>query len=86
VPIVGVRSVAQLEDDLGALDLELTAEQSAALAEAGAPSLGFPRSFLESDGVRDLIYGDTWKLLYSNRARAGHEAAARRGVGGARRR
>ena len=77
VPIVGVRSVAQLEDDLGALDLVLTAEQSAELDAAGAPSLGFPRSFLESDGVRDLIYGDTWKLLYSNRARAGREAAAR---------
>ena len=43
----------------------------------GAPSLGFPRSFLESDGVRDLIYGDSWKLLYSGRARARDEAAAR---------
>jgi aryl-alcohol dehydrogenase-like predicted oxidoreductase len=77
VPIVGVRSVEQLEQNLGALGVRLTDDQRASLDEAGAPSLGFPRSFLESDGVRDLIYGDTWKLLYSNRARAGHEAAAR---------
>jgi hypothetical protein len=47
------------------------------LDEAGAPSLGFPRSFLESDGVRRLIYGETWELLYSTHARAGHEAVAR---------
>jgi aryl-alcohol dehydrogenase-like predicted oxidoreductase len=77
VPIVGVRSVEQLEQNLGALGVRLTDDQRASLDEAGAPSLGFPRSFLESDGVRDLIYGDTWKLLYSNRARPGHEEAAR---------
>jgi diketogulonate reductase-like aldo/keto reductase len=77
VPIVGVRSAEQLEDDLGALDVDLSDEQRARLDAAGAPSLGFPRSFLESDGVRDLIYGDTWKLLYSSRARAGNEATAR---------
>ena len=77
VPIVGVRSSEQLEDNLGALDVDLSDEQRARLDAAGAPALGFPRSFLESDGVRDLIYGDAWKLLYSSRARAGDEATAR---------
>lgn len=76
VPIVGVRSVEQLEENLGALDVELTPSQRAALDAAAPPALGFPRSFLESDGVRDLIYGDTWNLLYSGGARAGDEAAA----------
>src|SRR5207249_11771465 len=80
VPIVGVRTVEQLEDDLGALEVELTDEQLGRLDAAGAPSLGFPRSFLESDGVRELIYGDTRDLLvprYSPRARARDEAVAR---------
>jgi aryl-alcohol dehydrogenase-like predicted oxidoreductase len=77
VPIVGVRSAEQLEENLDALDVDLSDEQRARLDAAGAPSLGFPRSFLESEGVRDLIYGDAWKLLYSNRARACDEAAAR---------
>jgi aryl-alcohol dehydrogenase-like predicted oxidoreductase len=80
VPIVGVRTVEQLEDNLGALGVGLTAEQLRALDDAGAPSLGFPRSFLESDGVRELIYGDTRGLLlprYSARARARDEAIAR---------
>ena len=77
VPIVGVRSAEQLDDNLGSLDVDLSDEQRGRLDAAGAPSLGFPRSFLESDGVRDLIYGDSWKLLYSGRARARNEAAAR---------
>jgi aryl-alcohol dehydrogenase-like predicted oxidoreductase len=70
VPILGVRSAEQLADNLGALEVELTESERARLDDAAAPSLGFPRSFLESDGVRDLIYGDTWNLLYSDGARA----------------
>jgi aryl-alcohol dehydrogenase-like predicted oxidoreductase len=76
VPIVGVRNSEQLEDDLGALGVELSTEQRAVLDAAAAPQLGFPRSFLESDGVRELIYGDTWELLYSNRERARDAAVA----------
>jgi aryl-alcohol dehydrogenase-like predicted oxidoreductase len=76
VPIVGVRSAAQLAENLGALDVELSAAQRATLDAAAPPALGFPRSFLESDGVRGLIYGDTWNLLYSGGACAGDEAAA----------
>jgi hypothetical protein len=51
--------------------------QRAQLDDAAPPSLRFPRSFLESSGVRELIYGDTWNLLYSGGARAGDETAAR---------
>jgi len=77
VPIVGVRSSAQLAHNVGALDVALSPEQRGRLDDSGAPSLGFPRSFLESDGVRDLIYGESWKLLYSRDAHPRHEAAAR---------
>jgi len=65
VPIVGVRSAEQLADNLGALDVQLTPEQRARLDAAAEPELGFPRAFLESADVRELIYGDTWELLYS---------------------
>jgi hypothetical protein len=34
-----------------------------ATSQLRRPELGFPRSFLESDGVRRLIYGDTWAKL-----------------------
>jgi aryl-alcohol dehydrogenase-like predicted oxidoreductase len=45
-PIVGARTLAQLEEDLGALELELGAPQRARLAEASAIELGFPRELL----------------------------------------
>jgi aryl-alcohol dehydrogenase-like predicted oxidoreductase len=63
VPIVGVRSEEQLADNLGALGVALTAEERERLDGAGEPQLGFPRSFLESPDVRELIYGDTWERL-----------------------
>ncbi len=63
VPIVGARTEAQIVENLGALQLELTAEERGELDEAGAPELGFPRSFLESEDVRGLIYGETWERL-----------------------
>ena len=63
VPIVGARTESQIVENLGALELELTAAERSDLDEAGAPELGFPRSFLESTNVRGLIYGDTWERL-----------------------
>ena len=51
-------------------------DRACAARRRSAALLGFPRSFLESDGVRDLIYGDTWNLLYSGGARARDVAAA----------
>ena len=77
MPIVGVRNAEQLEENLGALEVELTGGRREQLDAIAPPALGFPRSFLESAGVRELIYGETWDLLYSNGARAGDEAAAR---------
>ena len=63
VPIVGARTESQLAENLGALELELTESEWAELDAAGAPALGFPRSFLESADVRNLIYGETWERL-----------------------
>src|SRR5690242_3086994 len=59
IPIVGARTAAQLESNLGALAVSLSDEQRARLDTAGAPELGFPRTFLESDHVRALINGET---------------------------
>lgn len=63
VPVVGVRRLAQLEENLGALTLELSEQELELLDRVSAPSLGFPRDFLESDDVRELIYGDTWSRI-----------------------
>ena len=63
VPIVGARTEAQMVDNLGALALDLSVDEWRELEEAGRPELGFPRSFLESESVRGLIYGETWERL-----------------------
>jgi diketogulonate reductase-like aldo/keto reductase len=63
IPILGARTVAQIEDDLGCLEFELTDAQADRLSEASPAQLGFPRAFLESDGVRGLIFGETFDLI-----------------------
>jgi aryl-alcohol dehydrogenase-like predicted oxidoreductase len=63
VPIVGARTESQIAENLGALELELEPAELERLDDAGRPELGFPRDFLESSGVRELVYGRTWEKL-----------------------
>lgn len=49
--IIGARTMAQLEDNLGAADLRLDAEDLAALEEASQPRLGYPYDFIRRFGV-----------------------------------
>jgi aryl-alcohol dehydrogenase-like predicted oxidoreductase len=46
--IIGARTVEQLEDNLGALDIQLSAEQTKALEEASRPKLNFPYDFVRN--------------------------------------
>jgi aryl-alcohol dehydrogenase-like predicted oxidoreductase len=69
IPIVGARSAAQVADNLGCLDVRLTPSQLDRLAAASAFQLGFPRSFLESDHVRGLIFGKTYDRMVTARSR-----------------
>ena len=63
IPIVGARTAPQLRENLGALDLELSAEELERLDAVGEFHPGFPRDFLESAHVRELIFGDTFELI-----------------------
>lgn len=55
--IIGVRSMKHLEDNLGALDVTLTPEQTGRLDELTTPELPFPCAFI--DGVKTAIQGGT---------------------------
>ena len=57
-PIIGARTIAQLEDNLGALQVDLTPSQLARLDEASAIGLGIPHSLLAGDHIRTVISGD----------------------------
>ena len=64
IPILGARSVKQLEDNLGVLDWKFTDEQWKQLDEVSAIDLGFPHGFL--DGNR-YIYGATYDKIDNHR-------------------
>jgi aryl-alcohol dehydrogenase-like predicted oxidoreductase len=67
IPILGARSMAQLRDNLGVLDLQLPDEAIARLDEASGFQLGFPQSFLTSRHVLGLLHGDTVDRLALHR-------------------
>lgn len=68
IPILGARTLAQINDNLGCLDFALTPEQLQRLSAASPISLGFPRDFVESAHVRGLIFGDTFAKLDNYRS------------------
>ncbi|WP_285629600.1 aldo/keto reductase [Actinoallomurus iriomotensis] len=57
-PIVGARTLGQLEDNLGALDLTLPEAALAELDAASAVELGFPHDFLQRPMTRNVMFGD----------------------------
>jgi aryl-alcohol dehydrogenase-like predicted oxidoreductase len=67
IPILGARTEAQIQDNLGCLDFELTPEQLASLSAASPIALGFPHSFLSSSHVRGLIFGETFGQVDNHR-------------------
>ena len=59
IPLIGARNVAQLEDNLGCLNVTLTDEQLSQLNEVSRIELGFPHDFLATNEAKDVIYGGT---------------------------
>lgn len=57
-PIIGARTPAQLEENLGALEVEFTTSHLARLDQASAIELGYPHAMLGSDHVRNVMLGD----------------------------
>jgi aryl-alcohol dehydrogenase-like predicted oxidoreductase len=57
IPIVGARKVAQLGDNLGALDFTLTAEQIDRLDRASSFDLPFPHSLITSGMYKNVMDG-----------------------------
>lgn len=58
IPIIGVRSQAQLQDLLGAEKFELDAEALTLLDAASAIDIGYPGSLLGSPGGLRMVHGD----------------------------
>ncbi|MFB8372109.1 aldo/keto reductase [Pseudarthrobacter sp. NPDC055928] len=57
-PVIGARTIGQLQENLGALKVDLTSSHVAQLDEASAIDLGFPHAMLASDHIRVQTRGD----------------------------
>jgi aryl-alcohol dehydrogenase-like predicted oxidoreductase len=57
IPIIGTRKIAQLHDNLAALDVKLDRDQIRLLDDASAIPLGFPHEFYQQEMVRNIAYG-----------------------------
>ena len=58
-PIIGARTLDQLKDSLGAIDLVLSDAHRARLTDISKIELGFPHDFLKQEFVQKFLSGDT---------------------------
>jgi aryl-alcohol dehydrogenase-like predicted oxidoreductase len=63
IPILGARTRAQIDDNLAALDVELSADEIGRLNLASRIERGFPYDF----GAARLAYGQTFDLIDDHR-------------------
>ena len=70
IPIVGARTVAQIQDTLGAVNVTLDAHMRERLQSASAIEPGFPHDFLASQGVQDMVKTESRTRLLERPRRA----------------
>ena len=63
IPILGARTLRQLDENLGALALNLSPENLAKLDRASAIPLGFPHELLATDTIRNLGFSGAWDRI-----------------------
>jgi aryl-alcohol dehydrogenase-like predicted oxidoreductase len=63
IPILGNRSLVQLQDNLGCLGLTLEEKHLKMLDEVSRIDLGFPHEFLERPNIKQIIFQGADKLI-----------------------
>lgn len=63
IPILGARKFEQLKENLDCLEFTLTSNQLQRLNESSKIKLGFPYDFLNSQSVRNILYGGTYDSI-----------------------
>jgi aryl-alcohol dehydrogenase-like predicted oxidoreductase len=67
IPIIGARIPEQLNDSLLCIGEELTPQEIQRLNQISAIELGFPHDFLQTDGVKDVLFGGTFHQVDNHR-------------------
>ena len=68
IPIVGARTLKQIEDNFGAIDFELSEQHMQKLDEISKIELGFPHNFLNQEYIKTLYSGGTFDQIDNHRA------------------
>ena len=63
IPILGVRTTDQLNENLGCLEFELSNSQMQRLEKISAIQKGYPHNFLDDAGGKEMIYGGFYDRL-----------------------
>jgi len=58
IPIIGARNLSQLEENLQAVNIELSADQIAQIDALSAPTVEYPQSLFVSEFFQTLMYGE----------------------------
>jgi hypothetical protein len=61
--IIGSRKEFQVKDNLACLEFVLSDDQMQRLNEISKIELGFPQYFLNSEMIKDIIYGGTYSSM-----------------------
>lgn len=67
IPIIGARTLKQVNDNLNSLLFKLTPEDMKRLTDASQIELGFPHDFFARDMVRGFVYGGMRELIDNHR-------------------
>jgi aryl-alcohol dehydrogenase-like predicted oxidoreductase len=67
IPIIGARTEAQVRENLGCLDFELSADYMRALDEISRIQLGFPHDLIESEFGKMMAYGNKFPFIDNHR-------------------
>ncbi len=63
IPIVGATKVSQVEENLKAMEITLSADHLKKLDEISKIELGFPGDFFKEDGVKAATYGGFYERI-----------------------
>jgi aryl-alcohol dehydrogenase-like predicted oxidoreductase len=65
MPIIGARKESQIKNNLACLEFKLADEQMKVLNEVSKIEMGFPQDFLNSEAIKDIVYGGTYSLIHN---------------------
>jgi aryl-alcohol dehydrogenase-like predicted oxidoreductase len=67
IPIIGARNVAQLNDNLNAVNVKLAGEQLKRLNDATSIEPGFPHDYLAGSDIRMFMFGGMYEKILNHR-------------------